>query len=281
MGQGSPTVVTESGATGTSIEWSAWVQPEVAKATQVCAYERAGLGWSEGGPEPRDARQITSELHTLLANADIPGPYVLVGHSVGGHYARVYADRYPEEIAGMVLVDSSHPEQFERLPGMESGLTRINVISKVGPVLAATGVIRLSGMFPLPPDLPPLQRKQGDNLIYQTPHLMAAFKEFDALPKTMEQAHNSHRLGEKPLAIVSASDHEGGADSKAEARRSERAWQVLQEELADLSSNSTRQVVEGSDHVSVVTRQRHAQQTSEEIVKVVEAVRTGQPLKEQ
>jgi hypothetical protein len=96
MGQGSPTVVTESGATGTSIEWSAWVQPEVAKATQVCAYERAGLGWSEGGPEPRDAMQIASELHTLLANADVPGPYVLVGHSVGGHYARVYADRYPE-----------------------------------------------------------------------------------------------------------------------------------------------------------------------------------------
>jgi hypothetical protein len=183
----------------------------------------------------------------------------------------------------MVLVDSSHTEQFERLPGMESGLTRINAISKVGPVLAATGVIRLSGMFPAPPNLPPLQRTQAENLTHQTSYLMAAFKEFDALPETMEQAHNSQGLGEKPLAVVSASDHEGGAmaDSKAEARRSEQAWQVLQEELADLLSNSTRQVVEGSDHVSVVTRQRHAQQTSEEIVKVVEAVRTGQPLKEQ
>jgi pimeloyl-ACP methyl ester carboxylesterase len=202
IGQGSPTVITESGASGTSIEWSAWVQPLVAKATRVCAYECAGLGWSEGGPESRDARQIASELHTLLANADIRGPYVLVGHSVGGHYARVYADRYPEEVAGMVLVDSSHPEQFERIPGYESGLTRINVMSKVGPVLAAAGVIRLSGMFPLPSDLPPLQRKQGENLIYQTPHLMAAFKEFDALPKTMEQAHNSQGLGEKPLAVV-------------------------------------------------------------------------------
>jgi pimeloyl-ACP methyl ester carboxylesterase len=282
MGQDSPTVITESGATGTSIEWSAWVQPEVAKATRVCAYERAGLGWSEGGPEPRDARQIVSEFHTLLANANIPGPYVLVGHSAGGHYARVYADRYPEEVAGMVLVDSSHPEQFERVPGYESGLTRINVISKVGPVLAATGVIRLSGMFPLPPDLPPLQRKQAENLTHQTPYLMAAFEEFGALPETMEQAHNSQQLGDEPLAVVSASDHEGGAmaDSKAEAARSERAWQALQEELADLSSNSTRRVIERSDHISVITNQRHAQQTSEEILKVVEVVRTGQPLEQ-
>jgi len=280
MGHGSPTVITESGAPGTSVEWSAWVQPEVAKATRVCAYERAGLGWSEAGSEPRDATQITGELHALLKNADIPGPYVLVGHSVGGHYARVYADRYPEEVAGMVLVDSSHPEQFERIPGYESSLTRINVMSKAGPVLAATGVIRLSGMFPLPPDLPPLQRKQGENLSYQTPYLMAAFKEFDALPETMEQVHNSQGLGEKPLAVVSASDHGASmmADSKAEAVRIEQAAQALQEELTGLSSDSTFRIIEGSDHVSVVVNRSHAQQTSEEILKVVESVRTGQPL---
>ena len=280
MGHGSPTVITESGAPGTSVEWSAWVQPEVAKATRVCAYERAGLGWSEAGSEPRDATQITGELHALLKNADIPGPYVLVGHSVGGHYARVYADRYPEEVAGMVLVDSSHPEQFERIPGYESSLTRINVMSKAGPVLAATGVIRLSGMFPLPPDLPPLQRKQGENLSYQTPYLMAAFKEFDALPETMEQVHNSQGLGEKPLAVVSTSDHGASmmADSKAEAVRIEQAAQALQEELTGLSSDSTFRIIEGSDHVSVVVNRSHAQQTSEEILKVVESVRTGQPL---
>ena len=74
MGEGSPTVILESGAPATSIEWSAWVQPEVAKATRVCAYDRAGLGWSEAGPTPRDAEQITSELHALLENAGIEGP---------------------------------------------------------------------------------------------------------------------------------------------------------------------------------------------------------------
>jgi pimeloyl-ACP methyl ester carboxylesterase len=282
MGEGSPTVITESGATGTSIEWSAWIQPEVARVTRVCAYERAGLGWSEVGPGPRDARQIASELHALLEGADIPGPYVLVGHSVGGHLNRVYADRYPEKVAGIVLVDSSHPQQFERLPGHEGALTRINLMSKAGPLLAAMGVIRLSGIFSLPPDLPPRQHERAENLIYQTPHLMAAFKEFGALLETMEQAHNSRGLGEKPLAVVSASEHEGGAmaDSEAEARRSERAWQVLQEELADPSSNSTHRLIEESDHLSVVTNRRDAQQTSEEILKVVDAVRSGQPLEQ-
>ena len=283
MGEGSPTVILESAAPGTSVEWSAWVQPEVAKATRVCAYDRAGLGWSEAGPGPRDAEQIISELHTLLENAGIEGPYVLVGHSVGEHHVRVYADWYPEEVAGLVLVDAAHPEQFERIPGMESGRKMLNVMSKVGPVLAKTGVIRLSGMFSPPPDLPPLQRKQGENLTYQTPYLMAAFKEYSALPEAMEQARSTDGLGDKPLAVVSASDHGGSmmAASRVEAEHSEQAAQALQIELTNLSSNSTRRVIEGSDHGSVITNQLHAQQTSEEILKVVEAVRTGLPLAEQ
>jgi pimeloyl-ACP methyl ester carboxylesterase len=282
MGQGSPPVILESGTPGTSVEWSAWVQPEIAKATRVCAYDRAGLGWSEAGPGPRDAEQITSEMHTLLENAGIEGPYVLVGHSVGGHHVRVYADRYPDEVAGMVLVDATHPEQFERIPEMESGRRMLGVMSRVGPVLAATGVIRLSGMFPPPPDLPPLQRKQGENLTYQTSHLITAFKEYRALPEAMEQARSTHGLGDKPLAVVSASDHGGGmmAGSRVEAEHSEQAAQALQSELANLSSNSTHRVIEGSDHGSVITNRRHAQQTSEEILKVVEVVRTGQPLEE-
>ncbi len=196
---------------------------------------------------------------------------------------RVYAERYPDEVAGMVLVDATHPEQFERIPGMESGRKMLSVISRVGPVLAATGAIRLSGMFPPPSDLPPLQREQGENLTYQTPHLMAAFNEYRALPEAMEQARSTQGLGDKPLAVVSASDHRGAmmARSGVEAEQSEHAAQALQSELANLSSNSTRRVIEGSDHGSVITNQLHAQQTSEEILKVVEAVRTSQPLEEQ
>ena len=112
VGQGSPTVVLDAGSGGFSAQWVR-VQREVSGTTRVCSYDRAGMGWSEMGPEPRDARQISSELHTLLGKAGIEGPYVLVGHSFGGMYMQTYAARYPDEVAGVALVDSStDPDQF-------------------------------------------------------------------------------------------------------------------------------------------------------------------------
>src|ERR671910_1863024 len=115
VGRGSPTVVLDAGSGGFSAQWVR-VQREVSNTTRVCAYDRAGMGWSEMGPEPRDARQISSELHTLLSKADIVGPYVLVGHSFGGLYMQTYAARYPEEVAGVTLVDSSSPKQVGHQP---------------------------------------------------------------------------------------------------------------------------------------------------------------------
>jgi pimeloyl-ACP methyl ester carboxylesterase len=98
ISRGEPTVILESGLALTSADWGN-VQPEVAKTTRVCAYDRAGTGWSEPGPEPQDARQISSELHTLLGNVGNEGPYVMVGYSFGGPYVRMYAARYPDEVA--------------------------------------------------------------------------------------------------------------------------------------------------------------------------------------
>src|ERR687894_2835061 len=115
-GRGGPAVVLDAGSGGFSAQWVR-VQREVAGTTRVCAYDRAGMGWSEIGPEPRDARQISGELHTLLSKAGIEGPYVLVGHSFGGMYMQTYAARYPEEVAGVALVDSStQADQFGQRP---------------------------------------------------------------------------------------------------------------------------------------------------------------------
>ena len=116
VGQGNPTVVLDSRLGDFSAQWVR-VQRQVSDTTRVCAYDRAGMGWSEMGPDPRDARQITSELHTLLGKAGIEGPYVLVGHSFGGMYMQTYAARYPDEVAGVALVDSSTElDQFSQRP---------------------------------------------------------------------------------------------------------------------------------------------------------------------
>src|SRR3989304_10304359 len=117
VGQGSPTVLLEAGLGHYSLFW-AYVQPEVAKYTRVCSYDRAGYGWSESSPMPRTANAEVDELHTLLVNADVQGPYILVGHSLGGMNMRVFANNYPDEVVGMVLVDSFHEERPIRNPDL-------------------------------------------------------------------------------------------------------------------------------------------------------------------
>src|SRR5918993_2783805 len=166
VGQGGPTVILEAANGGTSAHWTR-VQQEVARATRVCAYDRAGLGWSEPGPEPRDAKQVSSELHTLLKGANIEGPYVLVGHSFGGLYVRTYAARYPDEVAGVVLVDSSSPKQVSHQPvtrdsnePQKQSFAVVPRLARLGVSLPARlGVVRLlSKLDPASPELPPHQR---------------------------------------------------------------------------------------------------------------------------
>lgn len=111
--EGSPTVILETGLGDSSSVWNR-VQPKVAKFARVCSYDRAGLGGSEPAPVPRTIEAVVADLHTLLANAKVPSPYVLVGHSLGGVLARLYASRYPKEVVGMVLVDSAHEDEPDR-----------------------------------------------------------------------------------------------------------------------------------------------------------------------
>ncbi|HEU5014476.1 MAG TPA: alpha/beta hydrolase [Roseiflexaceae bacterium] len=138
-GTGSPTVVIESGWGDMSASWG-WVQPEVAKITRVCTYDRAGMGWSEASPYPRTARQFAKELHTLLANANEPGPYVLVGHSMGGFTVLVYAHDYPADVLGLVLVDSQDLPASDSAAPMPAPKPDDNSVASL---LARIGLVRL------------------------------------------------------------------------------------------------------------------------------------------
>lgn len=113
-GEGSPTVILDAMGPGWSVYWSQ-VQPEIAKVTRVCSYDRAGFGWSDAGRLPRIGRRMAGELHQLLTNGGIAGPYVLVGHSLGGFVARLYRRAHPNDVVGIVLVDAGHERQFDQM----------------------------------------------------------------------------------------------------------------------------------------------------------------------
>jgi pimeloyl-ACP methyl ester carboxylesterase len=262
-GRGSPTVVLEAALGATSAEWVR-VQRQVSETTRVCAYDRAGMGWSEAGPEPRDAERVAGELRALLAGADVEGPYVLAGHSYGGLYAQAYAARYPGEVAGVALIESSHPEQFERLPEARESYGQTRRLFAVAPWLARIGVVRLFGLSPAPPGLPERQRGQLGALSPSAQQLAATAAEFRATPESTDQARGLGSLGDKPLAVVSA-----GTQS--------RGWLELQDELAELSTDSSHRVVEGATHVSVLYDRDDARETGAAIVGVVEAVRDDRP----
>jgi pimeloyl-ACP methyl ester carboxylesterase len=163
-GRGSPTVILDGGTGEMSANWGL-VQREVSHTTRVCAYDRAGMGWSERGPEPRDARRITGELRALLDGAGIDGPYVLVGHSFGGLYMQTYAARHPDEVAGMSLIESSHPQQFGYRSVARGSYEPPGRISNFASLQPRIGAVRLFyKLFPAFPDLPPQQRAQIDAL---------------------------------------------------------------------------------------------------------------------
>ena len=264
VGQGTPTVVLDGGLGEWSAQW-VLVKQGVSDTTRVCAYDRAGMGWSEMGPEPRDARQITGELHALLEGAGIEGPYVLVGHSFGGLYMQTYAARYPDEVAGMALVDSSQPDQFSYQPVARDSYKPQNF--DVASLAARVGIVRLLSKFaPAPPELPHQQRAQIDALSPSTRQVSTYTLELRATPQSATQTRSLRSLGNKPLAVVSA------------PKQAEPGWLKLQDDLVTLSADSTHRVVEGATHTSLLYERSDAQASSAGIVEVVAAVRNDRPL---
>ena len=120
-----------------------WIAPAVARDTRVCVYDRAGRGWSEPADTPQDGTQIATDLHTLLQRGNVPGPYVLAGHSFGGLYVLTFAARYPDEVAGMVLVDSTAPasrrSRAKHRPGDGGSYDVLGRVSALGSSSARVG----------------------------------------------------------------------------------------------------------------------------------------------
>jgi pimeloyl-ACP methyl ester carboxylesterase len=265
---GDPTVILDASFPGTVSTWI-WVQPGIAQVTRVCAYDRAGLGWSERGPVPRDALQHARELHNLLKNADVPGPYVLVGHSLGGLSVRMFAAQYSDEVASMVLIEGTHPDAWQRLGRPEGVGVDPNQLA-VAPFLARLGLFRL-GLIPLhatDPNLPSHQQEEMQ-AFYDSVKYMDTVRDVNtAFPMALEQVRTLGDLGAKPLLVVLGSKGDGSLEPLRE----------LFEQQAALSTNNVTRVVTGATHTGLVHNREHAQATTAAILEVVESVYTGQPL---
>ena len=273
-GQGSPTVILEAAADMMSADWG-WIQPEIARQTRVCSYDRAGMGWSEPGPQPRDARQVSVELHTLLAEAGIDGPYILVGHSAGGLYVRMFTDQYPQEVVGLVLVDPGHPDMEVRIPALAAQNRGDAQLVRTMQLLSYLGVPRLLGVGKTnAAGLPPQQAAEVNASISRPEHWATLLALMQATSASYDEVRATGSLGARPLVVLSAGTawFERGAPPD-EARR---IINELHDELAALSTNSSHRVVEGATHGSLVHDQADAQTVIAAIEDVLSATRNGQ-----
>jgi pimeloyl-ACP methyl ester carboxylesterase len=266
-GSGSPTVVLENGLGLSSSAW-ALITEGVGTQTRVCAYDRAGQGWSEDPAQPQDGRAVAADLHALLAAAGEEGPIVLAGHSAGGAYAMTYAATYPDDVAGLVLLDSMSPRQFTLVPSYP---LQYELIRRLYTVL---GPLSRMGIGPLladgPSDLPELAAAQL-RAFQLSPHTYDnARDEVSLYRQTLDQAQALTSLGDRPLVVVTSTEQLEKAPG----------WSTAQDELARLSANSSHHVAD-TTHVGVLTSTTGSEISVQAITDVVRAVRTGDPLPQQ
>lgn len=248
-GEGSPTVIFDSGLGGSSLDWVR-VQPQVASFTRACSYDRAGYGWSDPGPRPRDSASISNELESLLGNASVPAPYLLVGHSFGGFNVRLYSHNNPEQIAGLVLVDSSHEDQFRRFEQAGMGSTA----PRHGSFILHIGLQIPDG---LPRDVAHIAQ-----LFAVRRSSMTAFRsELRHLRRSAQQIRNASMMPDIPVVVISHRI-DGTSTSATEAKRA-RIWMDMQSDLA-------RRALHGK-HVISATEDHYIQLSQPELV--VESIR--------
>lgn len=254
-GTGSPTVVFESGLDMSgSLSWS-MVHGEIATTTRACAYSRAGIMWSDPHDAHRNGKSVVEDLHTTLSKADEQGPFVFVGHSLGGSYIMIYTKYFGQEVAGLVFVDAAHPEQEQRSKAViktsESKLMQFR--DKIGAALNWTGVVRAV--------------TASDEKIYNVPDqtfqavkayiptsLGSMLKEDDALDETLAEAGTFHQLGGRPLFVLTAMAPWSEQDlaywkiTADQAKQYQEIMRQMHDEQAAWSSQSQHQLVFDADH---------------------------------
>jgi pimeloyl-ACP methyl ester carboxylesterase len=217
-GVGAPTVVLETGLEAESEEWEPVFQ-EVKQFTSVCRYDRANRGRSDPAPKPRSAQDFVADLYSLLVAAAIPRPLVLVAHSLGGLIVRLYAHQYPHYVAGLVLVDPMHEDQFDR----------------IGPLIPAP--------FPGEPEAL-TQLRSFWTTDWRDP---AKNQEGVDFPASQAQAHAIDSLGDIPMLVLTSGTFLREAPPELAAHL-HMLWQEMHRELMQQSSNATQILVETSGH---------------------------------
>ena len=292
-GESGPTVVLIAGGGDFSFDWGL-VQPDASRFTRVCSYDRAGLAWSDPGPTPRTMRQDAHELHALLRAARVKAPYVLVGHSVGGLIARVYAAQYPKEVAGMVLVDPTHEDTTLMYQGK---LVRVREGAK-GLSVPPAQTMRSSP--PKPPSAEDIEQFEFNRKMFGPPKTEPPFDKLPASAQAMRlwfrsqpprsaagpdfwaeelqamyaaRAKTSHQLGDRPLVVLLSKPDAGNPPQGIPADE----WKRISEEkrrqkvgLARLSRNSKLIIAERSGH-HIQLDEPHV--VTDSIRSVVDAVR--------
>jgi pimeloyl-ACP methyl ester carboxylesterase len=272
IGQGSPTVILDAGMGDSFISWHK-VQPEIAKFTRVCSYDRAGLGYSDSSARPRTSRVFVDELHRLLQHAGITGPLILVGHSMGGFDVRLYASLYRHEaggeVAGLVLVDSSHPEQQKRLPPELNDLD-------------ATWIREQEFFeFSMPFGIPRLLGFCGNDAAVRAVEcnfhsVRESVAELKAISQSAAQTASIGSLGDMPLVVLSHDPDTPQPDLPEDlVKPANDAWQQMQEELAHLSSKGKQVIAKNSGHYIQLDR---PDLVIEAVRSVVDQARQAQPV---
>jgi pimeloyl-ACP methyl ester carboxylesterase len=271
-GQGTPVVILDSGLGNSYATWHT-VQPPISNFVRVCSYDRAGVGYSDSSPRRRTSKDIAEELHTLLHNAGVPSPVVLVGHSMGGFDVRVYASLYRNEVAGMVLVDSSHPEQQRRFPqafrDMDKGwLRELEFMEFAAPF----GVPRFLGLCGNDAVI-----RAAECNFHSVREMVAEWKTFN---ESAAQTARTGSLADMPLAVLSH-DPDGPLDPDLPAdqvKPANDAFEKMQQELSQLSTRGTRTIAKNSSHYIQGDR---PDLVIEAVRKVVEQARQNQPSQHQ